>query len=184
MKSNIEIVVGYSLVSGEKEKSSSVLSPYSSEMGDVHLIIPALEKAITYRAEGRQEGSGKLKVCAAAASFIKKHACDVGLQPTFVGFDVELFLRFLGLECASSHVFFPPDYWINTPYAIDLYKYLTLDGVEDIGEAFRYFSNSFTGEDLEKYTALVKGWTPHVDAEQDAHLAFLFGSAFWLWGNN
>ena len=184
MKSNIEIVVGYSLVPEKKEKSSSGFSPYSNEMGDVHMVIPALEKAITYRAGGRQEGSGKLKVCAAAASFIKKHAYDVGLRPTFVGFDVEPFLRFLGLECALSNVFFPADYWIDTPYAVDLYKYLTPEGSEDIGEAFRYFADGFTGEDLEKYTTLVKSWTPHEDAERDAHLTFLFGSAFWLWGNN
>jgi hypothetical protein len=184
MKSSVEIVVGYSLVpKGDAKKLTSDLSPYRNQMVDVHMIIPTAEKAITYRAAGRQEGSGKLKVCEAAATFIKKHSREIGLKPVFVGFDIRQFLRFVGLECALSHTFFPLDYWNDSSHTIDLYACLTAEKDSNISDAFRYFSDSFTGEDLEKYTALVKGWVPHKNAERDARLAFLFGSSFWLWGS-
>ena len=181
MKSNIDIVVGYSVLSSETEKNTVNLSPYDSCVVDVHMIIPALEKAITYRSASRGEGSGKLSALGATASFIKKHSYDVGLSPTFVGFDIEEFLRFVGIDCGLSHTFFPPDYWVNTGCAVELYDYLGVKG-PTVSKALQHFSKGFNGDDLEKYTELVKGWRGHADAERDAQLAFLFGSVFWLWG--
>jgi len=181
MKSSIDIVVGYSVLPADKEKKVFGLSPYDNHVVDVHMIIPALEKAITYRSAGRGEGSGKLGVLGATASFIKKHSYDVGLSPVFVGFDVGEFLRFVGVDCSLSHTFFPPDYWVNTKYAVELHDYLGVKG-SDVHKVLQYFSKGFSGEDLEKYTELVKGWRGHADAERDAQLAFLFGSIFWLWG--
>ena len=184
MKSDIEIVVGYSLVpAGKDEKKSFSLSPYTSEVADVHMIIPAIEKAITYRGSSRGEGSGKLSALGAAASFIKKHSYDVGLSPVFVGFNVHALLRFVGFDCSLSHTFFPPAYWGSTDHSVDLYDYLGVREAEDVKAALSYFSSGFGGEDLEKYIELVKGWKSHTDAERDAQLAFLFGSIFCLWGN-
>ena len=169
------------MLPADKEKKIASLSPYDNHVVDVHMIVPALEKAITYRSTGRGEGSGKLSVLGATASFIKKHSYDVGLSPTFVGFDVEEFLRFVGFDCALTHTFFPPDYWSQKKYAVELHDYLGARG-SDVAKALQYFSKGFSGDDLEKYTGLVKGWRGHVDAERDAQLAFLFGSVFWLWG--
>tara|TARA_R110002020_G_scaffold276042_2_gene491250 strand:- start:15179 stop:15730 length:552 start_codon:yes stop_codon:yes gene_type:complete len=181
MKSNINIVVGYSVLPAEKEKKIASLSPYDNHVVDVHMIIPTLEKAITYRSAGRGEGSGKLSVLGAAASFIKKHSYDVGLSPTFVGFDVGEFLRFVGFDCALSHTFFPSNYWMHKQCLSELHDYLGTQG-SDVTKALQYFSKGFSGDDLEKYTELVKGWRGHVDAEHDAQLSCLFGSIFWLWG--
>ena len=186
MKSSIEIVVGYSLAprekkTGEKKEKSFSLSPYDSQVADVHMIVPAIEKAITYRTASRGEGSGKLSALGATASFIKKHSYDVGLSPVFVGFDVNAFLRFVGFDCSLSHTFFPHTYWGSADHSVELHDYLGVREVADVKSALSYFSSGFSGEDLEKYIELVKGWTSHTDAERDAQLAFLFGSIFWLW---
>jgi hypothetical protein len=185
MQSTINIAIGYSVVPKDSDsKKKPSLSPYVSDVLDIHMVVPLLEKAVTYRSSSRGEGSGKPSVCGAAASFIKKHSCDVGLTPTFVGFDVEQFLRFVGFECGLSHTFFPPEYWLNTDRAVELNDYLLCGGdAASRATALSYFSGGFSGEDLERYTDLVKGWSAHKDAERDAHLAFLFGSIFWLWGN-
>jgi|TARA_R110000824_G_scaffold82768_15_gene207518 hypothetical protein len=187
MKPKIEIVVGYSLKpEATDKKTPRDLSPYRSDIGDVHMIIPAAKKAITYRGAGRDEGSGKLRVCEAAAAFVKRHSYDVGFHPTFVGFDVKAFLRFVGFGCAVSHTFFPSSYWMDEGHTVELYEQLLLTGddAQSPKDAFLYFSKGFTGEDLEKYTSLVRRGVTHEDAEHDAQLAFLFGSIFRLWGTH
>ena len=120
----------------------------------------------------------------ATASFITKHA---GTNPVFIGFDVEEFFRFIGLECArseySTRCTIPVSAMYGTPSFVDMYDCLGVESASESAAAFSCFSEGFTGEDLEKYTTLVKGWTPHKDAERDARLAFLFGTLFSLWGN-
>jgi hypothetical protein len=183
MQSTIDIVIGYSLASkSDAEKKKTAVSPYTRELTDVQFIVPSLEKAVVYRAAGRGKESGKLSVGCAAANFIRKHSHDAGMTPRFVGFGVQDFLRFVGFECAVSQVYFPSNLWFNSPDIAELHDLLSLEG-NSVPSALTYFSQGFSGEDLEAYTALVKGWAPHKDAERDATLSFMFGSLFWLWGN-
>jgi hypothetical protein len=183
MQSTIDIVMGYSLSPrGDTEKKKAVVSPYTHQLADVQFIVPALEKAVVYRAAGRSKASGKLSVGCAAANFIRKHSYDVGLSPRFVGFGVREFLNFVGFDCGLSQVYFPANLWLDSPDAIELREALMLEG-NSVPSALAYFSEGFSGDDLEAYAALVKGWAPHKDAERDANLSFMFGSLFWLWGN-
>ena len=88
----------------------------------------------------------------------------------------------MGFECGLSQVYFPSSLWLNPSDAVDLREVLMLEGTS-APSALAYFSEGFSAEDLEAYTTLVKGWSPHKDAERDANLSFMFGSLFWLWGN-
>lgn len=183
MQSTIDIVIGYSLTpKGDTEKKKAAVSPYTNQLTDVQFIVPALEKAVVYRTSGRSKDSGKLSVGCAAANFIRKHSYDAGLSPRFVGFGVREFLHFVGFECGLSQLYFPPDLWLDPSDVVELRETLLLEG-NSVPSALAYFSEGFSGEDLEVYATLVKGWAPHKDAERDANLSFMFGSLFWLWGN-
>lgn len=150
-----------------------------SDIEDVHLIIPSLERAVTYRAASRGGESDKLPVCGAVANFITKNS-DTLADPVFVGFGLSAFLPMLGLGCARSSTYLCPSVWLP------MGKEEKFDLLPVLGDSPAAVLSSlgvqFSGEDKKSFDKLTKGWKPHKDAEKDGKLAFLLGSLFRIWG--
>jgi hypothetical protein len=152
----------------------------TADIEDVHMIIPHLERAVTYCSANRGKGSSKLPVCGAVANFIAKNSEVLG-NPIFVGFDTADFLRMLGLGCAKAQVYLSPELWLpdDKQVGIDLSfpdsDVTTEKLLPELGE-------QFSGEDKKSFDKLIKDWKPFKDAERDGKLSFLVGSMFRVWG--
>lgn len=150
------------------------------ELEDIHLIVPSLERTVTYRSASRGEGSNKLPVCGAVANFLSKNAEALG-DPIFVGFDLPAFLFSLGVGCARAGVYVSPDLWLSESCrnrGFDLRS--TSRG--SYPEFLKHLSSSFEKEEAKSFQELTEGWTPGNDAERDGKVAFLLGSMFRVWG--
>ena len=167
------VAVGYTMV-GE-----------TSDIEDVHLIIPSLERSVTYRAVSRGNESSKLPVCSAVANFMNKNAEALG-EPVFVGFSLPEFLMQMGLGCAKAGgVYFSPDLWLspNRQFGFDLKPILFPEsGSSPPAKWFSQLGGQFSGEDKKVFDKAVKGWKPFQDAERDGQISFLLGSLFRIWG--
>jgi len=164
------IAIGYTF----KQETDNI-----SVIEDVHMIIPHLERAVTYRFANRNKGSNKLPVCGAVANFITKNSETLG-NPIFVGFDTADFLRMLGLGCARDQVYLSPELWLlRKQEVIDL---SFSDSDVSIEKLLPELGVQFSGEDKKSFDKLIKGWKPFKDAERDGKLAFLLGSMFRVWG--
>jgi len=157
----------------------------TNDIEDVHLIIPSLERSVTYRTASRGKGSSKLPVCGAVANFINKNVEVLG-EPVFVGFSLPEFLMQMGLGCAKiGGVYFSPDLWLspNSQSGFDLKPVLfPKAGDSPSTELFSQLGGQFSGEDKKVFDKLVKDWKPFQDAERDGQVAFLLGSLFRVWG--
>ena len=167
------------------------------ELEDVHLIIPSLERAVTYRASSRGEGSDKLPVCGAVANFLNKNVEVLG-DPIFIGFGLPNFLTSLGVGCARAGVYVSPSLWLSGScksrgFDLDttLLNNTAWEGAVcyrkpaegwDIPDFFKHLSASFEKEEAKAFQELTKEWTPGLDAERDGKVAFLLGSMFRVWG--
>jgi len=155
----------------------------TNDVQDVHLIVPSLERAVTYLASSRGEGSSKLPVCGALANFITKNS-DVLGEPIFVGFALEDFFVQVGLGCAKAGIYFPPDLWLSTnkQLGFDLDSVLFSAKGLSSSKLLTQLGEQFSGEDKKSFDKLVKGWKPFQEADRDSQLAFLLGSMFRVWG--
>lgn len=155
------------------------LTEDSGDVEDVHLIIPSLERAVTYRGATRGKDSSKLPVCGAVANFITKNS-DVLFDPVFVGFGLPSFLSVLGMGCARSSSYLCPSVWLP------LGKEERFDLLPVLGGSPAAVLSSlgaqFSGEDKKAFDKITKGWKPYKDAEDDGKIAFLLGSLFRVWG--
>lgn len=152
----------------------------TSAIEDIHMIIPDLERAVTYRSVSRGKGSSKLPVCGAVANFIAKNSEKLG-TPTFVGFDIADLLRMLGLGCAKAQVYLSPELWLpaRKQGGFDL---SFPDSDVPTEKLLPELGDQFSGEDKKSFDKLTKDWKPFKDAERDGKLAFLLGSMFRVWG--
>lgn len=155
------------------------LTEDSNDVEDVHLIIPSLERAVTYRAASRGKDSSKLPVCGAVANFITKNSESL-VDPVFVGFGLPSFLSVLGLGCARSSSYLCPSVWLP------MGKEEKFDLLPVLGDSPATVLSSlgaqFSGEDKKSFDKLTKSWKPYKDAEIDGKLALLLGSLFRVWG--
>ena len=155
----------------------------NNEIENVHLIVPSLERSVSYRSANRGKESNKLPVCGAVANFIAKNveALDKFM---FVGFSLSDFLTRVGLGCAKAGVYFPPDLWLSPGCSsdIDLHPILFSSEHFSTPQLLSYLGDQFSGEDKKSFDKLVKGWKPFQDAERDGKLSFLLGSMFRVWG--
>ena len=154
-----------------------------AELQDVHLIVPSLERAVTYRASSRGKGSSKLPVCGAVANFIAKNADALG-EPVFVGFSLEDFFAQVGIGCARAGVYFPPDLWLSSDKqtSFDLQPVLFPKDSGSSSKLLSRLGEQFSGEDKKAFDKLVKGWKLFQEAERDGQLSFMLGSMFRIWG--
>jgi len=153
----------------------------TAELVDVHLIIPSLERAVTYRAASRGEGSSKLPVCGAVANFLSKNAESLG-DPIFIGCNISGFLRSLGVGCGRAGVYVSPDLWLSESFrGFDLTSIFPKVQA-DQDDFFKHLSSSFEKGEAKAFQTLTKEWVPGLDAEQDGKVAFLLGSMFRVWG--
>ena len=145
----------------------------------MHLIVPSLERAVTYRSSSRGKDSDKLPVCGAVANFLEKNCESLG-DPLFVGFGLSSFLPVLGLGCAQSSTYLCPSVWLpmDREERFDLLPVLG----ESPASVLTTLGSQFSGEDKKAFDKLTKSWKPHKDAEKDGKLAFLLGSLFRVWG--
>jgi len=162
----------------------------NNEIEDVHLIVPSLERSVSYRSANRGKDSNKLPVCGAVANFIAKNTEALD-EFMFVGFLLSDFLKRVGLGCAKAGVYFPPDLWLPAPHYgvsgrarvdIDLHPILFSSEHFSDSQMLSYLGGQFSGEDKKSFDKLVKGWEPLQDAERDGKLSFLLGSMFRVWG--
>lgn len=155
------------------------LTEDSGDVEDVHLIIPSLERAVTYRGATRGKDSSKLPVCGAVANFITKNS-DVLFDPVFVGFGLPSFLSVLGMGCARSSSYLCPSVWlpIGKEERFDLLPVLGGSPAAVLSS----LGAQFSGEDKKAFDKITKGWKPYKDAEDDGKIAFLLGSLFRVWG--
>lgn len=157
----------------------------SEDVEDVHLIVPSLERAVTYRAANRGKGSSKLPVCGAVANFISKNSAALG-DPIFVGFSLPDFLMKIGMGCAKAGVYFPPELWLSSgmQHGFDLQSVLFADTSSSavMSKSLSRLGEQFSGEDKKAFDKLVKGWKLFHESERDGQLAFLLGSMFRVWG--
>lgn len=155
------------------------------ELKDVHLIVPSLERAVTYRAASRGKGSSKLPVCGAVANFIAKNSEALG-EPMFVGFSLEDFFNKVGIGCARAGVYFPPDLWLSSDKqrGFDLQPVLFSEASSPaaMSKSVARLGEQFSGEDKKSFDKLVKGWKLFHEAERDGQLSFMLGSMFRIWG--
>ena len=155
------------------------LTEDSNDVEDVHLIIPSLERAVTYRAASRGKDSSKLPVCGAVATFITKNSESL-VDPVFVGFGLPSFLSVLGLGCARSSSYWCPSVWL--PMGKEE-KFALLPVLGDSpATVLSSLGAQFSGEDKKSFDKLTKSWKPYKDAEIDGKLALLLGSLFRVWG--
>jgi len=167
------IAVGYTLNADTKE------------LEDVHLVVPSMERAVTYRSASRGEGSNKLPVCGAVANFIYKN--EEALEgPVFVGFDIRQFLTSLGVGCAIAGVYVSPKLWLSgdpSPHfdVTDVISSLHRT-MGSIDAAMSHLGSSFEGKEAKSFADMTAEWSPLKDAERDGKVAFLLGSMFRIWG--
>ena len=159
------------------------LTAENDEVEDVHLIVPSLERSVSYRASSRSKSSNKLPVCGAVANFIAKNSDALG-EPIFVGFALEDFLTRVGLGCAKVGAYFSPGLWLsnNKSRGFDLDSVLFSTKGLSSPKLLSQLGEQFSGEDKKSFDKLIKGWKPFQDAERDGKLSFLLGSMFRVWG--
>lgn len=161
------------------------VSEDEDDLQDVHLIVPSLERVVTYRASNRGDGSSKLPVCGAVANFISKNSDALG-DPIFVGFSLKDFVTRVGIGCARAGVYFPPELWLSPDkqpgFDLQTVLFSETSSSAAISKSLARLGEQFSGEDKKSFDKLVKGWKLFKEAERDGQLAFMLGSMVRVWG--
>ncbi len=174
----------------EAWKVEAANMPYTGTFDSVHLIVPAKELAVTFKHDGRQPFGDKPSISQLTRNFLLKHFKGAWSNEAnyrgehdaiFVGFNPRRFLKMFGIECSLPRVDkpLPLSLWYGNSDHRDIEEALMPKDFKllDWSTVIRARSDGMTGDDLEKYNAILSGWSgPGSNAEQDANIAMMMAS--------
>lgn len=158
--------------------------PYTGTFERVVIADTAKEVVQSWKAEGREPGTGKQSVALAVRAWLLKNYPNAWANDThevrkpevvFLGFNVRLFVKLLGIECSlpQNAQPLPPKLWYSSSDYRDI-------GVAVLPDEFKLLSlqsvllarRPVNEDDAAKWDKILKKWTePGMDPSADVTLA-------------